>query len=132
MTPSSESIDGRRVRRVALALLFAVVLGLVASAALIADGGRGLARLRPDQSLRGTAPAWERRTQFRAQPSRVERRRAELQRLHGYGWVDRDAGLVHVPVERAFDALLAEAKQGQTPQAQTPQNRGSSAPGAAP
>ena len=29
-------------------------------------------------------------------------------RLEGYGWVDRDAGVIHVPVERALDAVLAE------------------------
>ncbi len=27
-------------------------------------------------------------------------------RLHSYGWVDRKAGLVHIPIERAMDLLL--------------------------
>lgn len=30
------------------------------------------------------------------------------QRLASYGWVDREAGLVHVPVERAVELVLAE------------------------
>lgn len=30
------------------------------------------------------------------------------ERLATYGWVDREAGLVHVPVERAVELVLAE------------------------
>ena len=29
-------------------------------------------------------------------------RREQLQRLESYGWVDRDAGVAHVPIERAI------------------------------
>ncbi len=36
------------------------------------------------------------------------RREAERRRLGSYGWVDRDRGLVHVPIERAFDRIVAE------------------------
>ncbi len=35
----------------------------------------------------------------------LERQR---QQLHGYGWVDRDAGVVHVPIERAIERLVSE------------------------
>ncbi|WP_308364936.1 MULTISPECIES: hypothetical protein [unclassified Microbulbifer] len=41
----------------------------------------------------------------------------EQQRLHSVGWVDREAGVVHMPIERAMDLLLerglpdAEASQ---------------------
>jgi hypothetical protein len=31
----------------------------------------------------------------------------EDERLHSYGWVDRDAGVVHIPIERAMD-MVAE------------------------
>jgi protein SCO1 len=34
-------------------------------------------------------------------------RATEQARLQGYGWVDRDAGLVHIPIERAME-ILAE------------------------
>ncbi|MEA3212566.1 MAG: hypothetical protein QOE70_5623 [Chthoniobacter sp.] len=34
-------------------------------------------------------------------------RAAEEARLHTYGWIDRNAGLIHVPIERAMD-LIAE------------------------
>jgi hypothetical protein len=33
--------------------------------------------------------------------------RAEMAtRLHGYGWVDEGAGIVHIPIDRAMDLLL--------------------------
>jgi len=31
--------------------------------------------------------------------------------LDTYGWVDRDAGTIHIPIERAIDRLAAEARQ---------------------
>jgi hypothetical protein len=36
-------------------------------------------------------------------------RAAEDARLDGYGWVDRRAGIVHIPIERAIDLLASEA-----------------------
>ena len=37
-------------------------------------------------------------------------RRLEQQRLETWGWEDRDAGLAHVPIERALDAVAASGK----------------------
>ncbi|RJS21150.1 hypothetical protein DRW03_17180 [Corallococcus sp. H22C18031201] len=36
----------------------------------------------------------------------------EQARLKGYGWVDRDAGLIHIPVERAMEQLVSEESAG--------------------
>ncbi len=33
------------------------------------------------------------------------------QRLDSYGWVDRKAGTIHVPIERAMDMLVQEQKK---------------------
>jgi hypothetical protein len=30
-------------------------------------------------------------------------------RLHGYGWVDPKAGVIHVPIERAMELVVAES-----------------------
>jgi hypothetical protein len=38
-------------------------------------------------------------------------RAAEDAQLHGYGWVDRRAGVVHIPIERALDLVAAEAER---------------------
>ena len=38
-------------------------------------------------------------------------RRAEDERLHSYGWIDRRAGIVHLPIERAMELLAGEASR---------------------
>lgn len=43
-------------------------------------------------------------------------RAARLQRLGAYGWVDRRAGIVHLPIERAMELTA----QGVRPRAGTP------------
>lgn len=37
---------------------------------------------------------------------------AQARRLHGVGWVDREAGIIHMPIERAM-ALMAERGLGE-------------------
>ena len=36
-------------------------------------------------------------------------RAAEAAQLGSYGWVDRGAGIVHIPIDRAMDLVAAEA-----------------------
>jgi hypothetical protein len=39
----------------------------------------------------------------------AERTRAEqMRQLQSYGWVDRDKGVIHVPIDKAIDQLVAE------------------------
>jgi len=38
-------------------------------------------------------------------------RKSQLERLHGWGWADRPAGLIHVPVEEA----MARVARGERP-----------------
>ena len=38
-------------------------------------------------------------------------RAAEDAQLRGYGWVDRRAGIVHIPIERALDLVASEAER---------------------
>jgi hypothetical protein len=38
-------------------------------------------------------------------------RAAEIERLSSYGWVDRKAGVVHIPIERAMALVAAEAEE---------------------
>jgi hypothetical protein len=39
----------------------------------------------------------------------AERTRAEqLEQLESYGWIDRDKGIIHVPIDKAIDQLLSE------------------------
>lgn len=48
----------------------------------------------------------------------AEMRANEEQILSSYGWADRDAGTVRIPIERAMDLLVERglpARQGETP-----------------
>jgi hypothetical protein len=36
------------------------------------------------------------------QPSQGQTTQVEAPRLHSYGWVDKDAGIVHIPIARAM------------------------------
>jgi hypothetical protein len=39
----------------------------------------------------------------------AERTRAEqMKQLQSYGWIDRDKGVIHVPIDKAIDQLVAE------------------------
>jgi hypothetical protein len=37
-------------------------------------------------------------------------REAQRRELEGLGWVDRDAGLAHIPIERAMDLVATEPR----------------------
>jgi hypothetical protein len=39
-------------------------------------------------------------------------RRQKLQRRDSYGWVDRDAGVIHIPIQRAMDDTVQELSRG--------------------
>lgn len=36
---------------------------------------------------------------------------AQRRRLRGYGWVDRDAGVVHLPIERGIERVVREQRR---------------------
>jgi hypothetical protein len=38
----------------------------------------------------------------------VKLKEVELRRLNGYGWVDRAAGIAHIPIERAIDIVASK------------------------
>jgi hypothetical protein len=41
-------------------------------------------------------------------------RRHDLETLGSYGWVDREKGIIHIPIDRAIDRFLSE-QQGKKP-----------------
>jgi hypothetical protein len=49
-------------------------------------------------------------------------RHKELERLNSYGWVDRSAGKVHIPIDRAIEQVLSA---GLPARQQTPTKTGS-------
>jgi hypothetical protein len=44
-------------------------------------------------------------------------RNREDTRLNSYGWIDRNTGTIHIPIDRAIDLLVAESPNlnGRTP-----------------
>jgi hypothetical protein len=58
-------------------------------------------------------------TQIPPEPRLQETPALDLEKLHArereqlstYGWVDRQAGIVHIPIERAMEIVAGEAKR---------------------
>ncbi len=50
---------------------------------------------------------------------RLKLQRQQLEQLNDYGWIDRDAGIAHIPIDRAMDILatkgLPEIKEQESP-----------------
>ncbi|ABF91636.1 hypothetical protein MXAN_3870 [Myxococcus xanthus DK 1622] len=44
---------------------------------------------------------------FKREDAAPRLREAQRARLRGYGWVDRDAGVIHIPVEQALEQVLS-------------------------
>ena len=50
-------------------------------------------------------PTPEPHLQVRAAEDLQETRAAENALLNGYGWIDKEAGIVRIPIEKAIDVL---------------------------
>jgi hypothetical protein len=97
-----------RLGAIGLVLLGILVFLLIASFALIgafpgavSDVSRALT-VEPPQPRLQTDPS-EDLAQFR---------REEDNRLHGYYWIDKQKGIVHIPIEQAMQALVDEGIEG--------------------
>lgn len=51
------------------------------------------------------------KTLFGADSRFAERRRRQEERLQGYGWVDRQKGIIHIPIERAMELVARAGRQ---------------------
>ncbi len=46
----------------------------------------------------------------------AQKRLQQMERLRSYGWVDREAGVAHIPIDEAMKMFIAEqAKKGSAP-----------------
>lgn len=50
-------------------------------------------------------------TLFETEHRAADERRSKLERLSTYGWVDRERGLIHIPIERAMEQVRAEQQR---------------------
>jgi hypothetical protein len=103
-----DRIDTRAIVAVGVASL---LLFFVASVVTVMGMHRERAALNPDGP-----PAWpseigrnkigiveQRIFELAVEPAELKRR--QLERLHGWGWADRPAGIVHMPIGEAMDRV---------------------------
>ena len=103
-------VAGRPVLAGAIGLV--VVLLLVAGGQLLllrhfAERGRDGATLAETPAEPRTPP--EPRLLVDPRSALLELRAEEDALLNGYAWVNREAGIVHIPIERAIDVLAKKA-----------------------
>ncbi|HUH94335.1 MAG TPA: hypothetical protein VL742_14480 [Casimicrobiaceae bacterium] len=104
-------LDGRRVVGFALA-----VVGLIAVALAVALAVHELLRHRPE--VTPGARLQPASSVPRLQSNGVEDLKAfnaeKAKLLHSYAWIDRDAGVVRIPIERAMSLLAQRAEPPST------------------
>src|SRR5690606_9996361 len=100
-----ERVPRGLIRWSALVLLIMIVASIGATLLL----GRG--SLRELSPVRSQIPTRIDRELFLI-PTEFEQLQAEAeQQLRSYGWVDRERGVIHVPLEVAIEAYLAEQRR---------------------
>jgi hypothetical protein len=115
---------GHETRDVEVRPVVLTGIALLASLALFGAAGRRLLDYYEAREARSSSPAsplaatYARREppepRLQAHPlADLARLHAEEDRLlHGYAWVDREAGTVRIPIERAIDLLVARGATG--------------------
>lgn len=110
-----DRIPGRTIFGVGIGVLVSTLLGLIVAFGIVECSSRGPGvRWRPSNPPH--APAEVNAMEMlpfsvEAQGIDMNGRAADL--LSSYGWVDRDRGIVRVPIDVAFELLLArEREQG--------------------
>jgi hypothetical protein len=107
----SSDFDTRRVLLAgALILAMVAVVAVTAWGFLTALGGTAPAPHGPPRALQ---------PQIEVHPLQdfATYQRREQEELSSYGWIDRNAGVVRIPVERAIDILSARAQAQHDPAA---------------
>lgn len=107
----TDTIPGKRVTAAFLGVVLAIIIGTAAAYGLAdvfrsgrADYTRGPVGDGASRDVAGEVNQIE-RTLF-GQASGLEERALALRALETYGWVDRQAGLVQIPIDRAMEIYL--------------------------
>ncbi|QDE90735.1 hypothetical protein BHS06_18185 [Myxococcus xanthus] len=111
--PEHQPLPGRRI-----AVVGAAWLVLVAAALLVVRWGEDwyapVASASFPPALGAPEVADVNQRPFALEDGAPRLRDAQQARLQTYGWVDRDAGVIHLPVERAMEQVLS-AEEGARP-----------------
>lgn len=111
--PFRQEPDDPPHRLVLVVMLAAAVIAAVLGAWGWITGSEGTVALRPSRALpergiRGPRPAGIHQELFGVAPAGQALHRQKLERLSSYGWIDRDAGVAHIPIEDAIEALAED------------------------
>jgi len=113
----SEATEPRYEKRdVSPRMIVALIFGLAAlavGAALLMWGSFAFFQKRAERAMEPPSPLREERVlppppRLQVAPERDLQalRQREEERLNTYGWIDREAGVVRIPIERAMELLL--------------------------
>jgi hypothetical protein len=90
---------------IAVGVWFFVRVAVTVPDAPVADAPLNNPRQQPGALPTATVPALPGR--LPVQPGDAERQREDAEDwLHSYGWVDRQRGVVHIPIDRAIDLII--------------------------
>jgi hypothetical protein len=102
----TQDLGARAVRLFAAGLAVLAVFTLLAMAGVLRLFSRGDIEMAVKAPRPGEPPAAaEPRLQISPARDLQEMRALEDEQLHGYGWVDRQAGIAAIPIERAMELI---------------------------
>jgi hypothetical protein len=106
-----------------LAVLAVMVLALMGGLLWVLSDGRtpGQGIVTPGVPARNMSPAPD--LQVASSLDYQEMRAAEEAQLRSYRWVDRESGIVAIPIERAMEILAGRGLPARKPQAKSPQSK---------
>jgi hypothetical protein len=116
-------VNARRVAILTAVLALIIVAAMALMVALF-DGlaARATRGQQPPVSLAGAGDALPPEPRLQAFPARdlAAMRAAEQQLLDGYAWVDREAGIVSIPIEEAMERVVARGLPARDGEASRP------------
>ncbi len=111
----SSRVASRRILWIAAGLVGVILLACLAAYGLLYGLGSGVIRgwVQPTIDARAVPPAPRLESKPAATlPGYLQEQQA---RLHRYRWVDREAGIVQIPIERAMQILATDAARPPSP-----------------
>lgn len=100
-------VPGSRLLRLTLLSVVVAAFGVLLSWWL---GGAQMSHSAPSALGPEHAPNTLEQGMIRSGGRAIELKASQKQRLSSYGWVDRKAGVAHIPIERAMEIRAQEAR----------------------
>jgi hypothetical protein len=118
-------LSAKNIALFAAALAVLMLVALLVCYGLLVSVQREVFRADPSRPL-AIAPASQPGPRLAINPGGALKamRRQELSRLNSYGWIDQQQGIVHIPIERAMDMLVAKGLPARQAKPQAARDRG--------